>query len=221
LNTLASPPVSPLLDQLFALAAAQSPFDGIDQSQLTPSDIQALMTSKTRYIELYTHLRHAALPVSRETGKLLYMLARSSRARAIVEFGTSIGISTLHLAAALRDNGGGQLITAEFEPSKITAARRHLSEAGLADLVDVREGDALATFATGLPSEVDLLLLDGAKAIYRDVLQLVEPRLHPGSIIVADNADRSPDYLEYLRMSGNRYFTLPFTTDVELTIFTG
>lgn len=51
------------------------------------------------------------LAVSRETGTLLYMMARSSRTRTIVEFGTSFGISTLHLAVALRDNGGGRLIT--------------------------------------------------------------------------------------------------------------
>jgi|SRR5580658_2797152 hypothetical protein len=50
---------------------------------------------------------------------LLYMLARSYGARIVVEFGTSFGVSTLHLAAALRDNGGGRLITSEFEPSKV------------------------------------------------------------------------------------------------------
>lgn len=67
------------------------------------------------------------LPVSREAGKLLYMLARSSGARTIVEFGTSFGISTLHLAAALRDNGGGRLITSEFHPAKVARAREHLT----------------------------------------------------------------------------------------------
>src|SRR3546814_1532991 len=54
------------------------------------------------------------------------MLARSAKARTIVEFGTSFGISTLHLAAALWDNGGGRLITSEFEPSKVVRAREHL-----------------------------------------------------------------------------------------------
>ena len=81
------------------------------------------------------------LPVSRATGALLYMLARSCRARSIVEFGTSFGISTLHLAAALRDNGGGRLITTEFEPSKIARARANLMEGGVMDLVEIRAGD--------------------------------------------------------------------------------
>jgi predicted O-methyltransferase YrrM len=62
------------------------------------------MQSKTSTY-LYERLKDFPLAVSRETGALLYMLARSCNARTIVEFGTSFGISTLHLAAALRDNG--------------------------------------------------------------------------------------------------------------------
>jgi predicted O-methyltransferase YrrM len=81
------------------------------------------MRSKTEYLDFYGRLKDFPLAVSRETGALLYMLARSSGARTIVEFGTSFAISTLHLAAALRDNGGGRLITSEFEPSKVARAR--------------------------------------------------------------------------------------------------
>jgi predicted O-methyltransferase YrrM len=81
---------------------------------------------------------------------LLFQLsesARFARARNIVEFGTSCGISTLHLAAALRDNGGGRLIRSEFERSKVARARKNLAAGGLSDLVEVREGDALETLA--------------------------------------------------------------------------
>src|SRR5205085_1749915 len=94
------------------------------------------------------------LPVSRETGLLLYMLARSCRARTVVEFGTSFGISTLYLAAALRDNGGGHLITSEFEPSKVARARHNLAVGGLIDLVEIREGDALQTLSIDLPDTI-------------------------------------------------------------------
>src|SRR5204862_103044 len=128
-----------------------------------------LMRSKDDYRALYAEVKDFALPVSRETGRLLYMLARATRATAIVEFGTSFGLSTLHLAAALRDNGGGRLITSEFEPSKIARAKANLAAGGLADLVEFREGDALATLATDLPEHVDLLLLDGAKSLYGDI----------------------------------------------------
>ncbi|MGY3240350.1 putative O-methyltransferase YrrM [Bradyrhizobium sp. USDA 4448] len=177
-----------------------------------------MMRSKTDYRDLYARLKDAPLAVSRETAQLLYMLARSSRARAIVEFGTSFGISTLHLAAGLRDNGGGRLITSEFEPSKAARARENLSAGGLIDLVEIREGDALKTLSADLPERIDLVLLDGAKALYPEILDLVEDRLNPGAIIVADNADFSPDYLARVRASDSGYMSTPFAEDVELSV---
>jgi len=159
--------------------------------------------------------------LSRSTGTLLYLLARSTGAHHVVEFGTSFGISTLHLAAALRDNGGGRLITSEFEPGKVARAREHLAQGGLDDLVEVREGDALHTLASGLPDAIDLLLLDGAKALYADVLALVETRLRPGALIVADNADFSPDYLARVRAPGSGYLSVPFGGDVEVSMRLG
>ena len=158
------------------------------------------------------------LTVSRETGRLLYMLARSIGARNIVEFGTSFGISTLHLAAALRDNGGGRLITSEFEPSKVARAREHLTEGGVIDLVEIRQGDALQTLRVDLPDTIDLLLLDGAKALYPDILSRVESRLRPGAFVVADNADDSPDYLAHVRAPASGYMSMPFGEDVELSM---
>jgi predicted O-methyltransferase YrrM len=145
------------------------------------------------------------------------MYARMTKARSVVEFGTSFGVSTLHLAAALRDNGGGALISAEFEPSKVAAARRNIESAGLSDLVEVREGDALETLADGLPESIDLVLLDGAKALYPGVLALLEPRLHAGSVLVADNADWSPEYLEIVR-SGGRYVSQALHEDLEVSV---
>jgi len=149
------------------------------------------------------------------------MLARSSGARTIVEFGTSFGISTLHLAAALRDNGGGRLITSEFEPSKVERARANLKAGGLIELVEIREGDALQTLNAGLPDTIDLLLLDGAKALYPEILSLVESRLRPGAFIVADNADDSPDYLTLMRAPASGYISVPFGEDVELSMRIG
>ncbi|MFP3787157.1 O-methyltransferase, partial [Burkholderia sp. SIMBA_024] len=78
-------------------------------------------------------------------------------------------------------------------------AQAHLEAAGLADLVEIRQGDALQTLRGGLPGEIDLVLLDGAKALYPQVLALLESRLHAGSWIVADNADFSPEYLQWVR----------------------
>ncbi|MBU9184412.1 class I SAM-dependent methyltransferase [Burkholderia multivorans] len=214
-TTLTTAPLAPLLDSLFAQAQADGSHAVLNISR---DERERLMRSKTEYRSLYGRLKDLWLPVSRETGVLLYQLARSTNARHIVEFGTSFGLSTLYLAAALRDNGGGRLIGSEFEPSKVAKARAHLAAGGVADLVEIREGDALQTLAGDLPESIDLLLLDGAKALYNDVLDLVESRLRAGALIVADNADYCPDYLARVRDSHNGYLSVPFGADVELSM---
>lgn len=217
MSTLTTNPLAPLLARLFQEARALSPAAAPAMADLSSSDLERLRQSKTGYLELYARLKNVPLPVSPETGRLLYMLARSCRAKTIVEFGTSFGISTLHLAAALRDNGGGRLITSEFEPTKVARARNNLTEGGLIDLVEIREGDALQTLGRDLPETIDLLLLDGAKALYPEILGLVESRLRPGALIVADNADDSPDYLRQVRDPAGFYLSVPFAEDVELS----
>jgi len=217
MNSLTQPHLAQLLDRLFSEADATSPADSPALADVTSEARQQLMRSKTEYLAYYGRMKDFALPVSRDTGLLLYMLARGGRARSIVEFGTSFGISTLHLAAALRDNGGGQLITTEFEPSKVLRARANLEAGGLSDLVEIREGDALLTLASDLPEHIDILLLDGAKALYPEILALLEPRLRSGAFVLADNADYSPDYLAYVREPANGYLNLPFDGDVELS----
>jgi predicted O-methyltransferase YrrM len=221
MTTLTTIPLAPLLDRLFEEADAVSPATDPAVADLSPEEHSRLMQSKTDYRDFYGRLKDLPLAVSRETGALLYMLARGCGARTIVEFGTSFGISTLHLAAALRDNGGGSLITSEFEPSKVTRARDNLTAGGLIDLVEIREGDALQTLSTGLPETIDLLLLDGAKALYPEILSLVERRLRPGAFIVADNADYSPGYLARVRSPANGYMSTPFGEDVELSMRIG
>ncbi|RUR70353.1 O-methyltransferase [Variovorax guangxiensis] len=218
MTTLTNKPLAPLLERLFAEAAEASPAMSAAVAGLSDEERSKLMRSKTGYIDLYARLKDVPLPVSRETGLLLYMLARSGGARNIVEFGTSFGISTLHLAAALRDNGGGRVVTTEFEPSKLARARRNLEAGGLADLVEIREGDALRTLAADLPGSIDLLLLDGAKALYPEILALVESRLRPGAFVVADNADYCPEYLAHVRSPASGYMSTPFGDDVELSM---
>jgi predicted O-methyltransferase YrrM len=221
MTTLTTTPLAPLLDRLFEEADAASPAASPAVADLSPEEHSRLMRSKTDYREFYGRLKDLPLAVSRATGALLYMLARGCGARTIVEFGTSFGISTLHLAAALRDNGGGQLLTSEFEPSKVARARANLTAGGLLDLVEIREGDALQTLRVDLPETIDLLLLDGAKALYPEILSLVENRLRPGAFIVADNADYSPDYLAHVRTPANGYMSTPFGEDVELSMRIG
>src|SRR5271163_3710782 len=210
MTTLTTTPLAPLLERLFEEADASQAELETAAADLSDDEQARMLRSKTDYGDLYRRLKNLPLAVSRETGALLYMLARGSGARTIVEFGTSFGISTLHLAAALRDNGGGHLITSEFEPSKAARARHNLTAGGLIDLVEIREGDALQTLSIDLPETIDLLLLDGAKGLYPDILSLVESRLRPGALIVADNADYSPDYLAQVRPPTKGYMSTPF-----------
>ena len=156
---------------------------------------------------------HAAhfLAVSKAYGRFLYAIARTRRATRIVEFGTSMGLSTIYLAAALRDNGGGRLIGSELEPTKVARARANLDAAGLADLVEIREGDALETLKD-VGGEVDVLLIDGAWSLYLPVLKLIEPRLAPGATVLGENAF-AQDYLDYVRNPANGYLSQPLAVD--------
>jgi len=221
MTTLSSAPVAPLLARLFAEADANSPAHSPLFAGVTSEERGRMMRSRTDYRDFYAQLSEFALPVSRDVGSLLYMLARATNARAVVEFGTSFGLSTIHLAAALRDNGGGRLITSEFEPGKLATAKANLAEGGLADLVEFREGDALETLAVDLPETIDLVLLDGAKALYSDILDRLESRLRPGAILIADNADYCPEYLDRVGDIANGYMSMPFSDEVELSIRLG
>jgi predicted O-methyltransferase YrrM len=126
----------------------------------------------------------APLSITPEVGELLYILTLARRAGTIVEFGASLGFSTIHLAAAARDLGGARVITTELEPEKAEIARRNLAAAGLDDLVDLREGDALETLRD--LDSVDLLFLDGWNNLYLPVLDLLEPVLSSGALVIAD-----------------------------------
>lgn len=222
MTTFTTSPAAPLLRRLFAEAEAVNPATSPSVADywngLSSADKARLLQSRTDYVDFYARMKDVPLAISRETGDLLYMLTRSSRATSIVEFGTSFGLSTICLAAGLRDNGGGRLITSEFEPSKVDLAKANLMEAGLADLVEFREGDALDTLSRDLPASVDLLLLDGAKSLYADILDLVAPRLRPGALVVADNADFCPAYLERIRAVDSGYLSVAFADDIEVSV---
>jgi predicted O-methyltransferase YrrM len=224
MTTLTTAPLAPLLDRMFAEAEAPaSPQVRAALAQLTPEERRRLSasTDEADYRKFYGLARDDYLAVSRDTARLLYMLVRAASARSIVEFGTSFGVSTLHLAAGLRDNGGGRIITTEFEPSKAERAEENFAAGGLADLIELRQGDALQTLARDLPGQIDLVLLDGAKGLYPAVLALVEEHLKPGALVIADNADRSPDYLRRVRSAADGYTSVPFAEDVELSMRTG
>jgi predicted O-methyltransferase YrrM len=153
------------------------------------------------------------MPISAQGGRLLYNLIRAIRPANVVEFGTSFGVSTLHLAAAVRDNGFGHVVTTELSAAKAVAARQTFAEAGLEDLITVLLGDARETLAGDDP--VDFVLLDGWKDLCLPVLRLLEPRLAPGTLVVADDVDLPSlrPYLDHVRDSRNGYQSVIFPVE--------
>jgi predicted O-methyltransferase YrrM len=132
------------------------------------------------------------LPIEAGQGELLYLMALAARPKCVVEYGTSFGVSTIYLAAALRDAGcGGRVIGTELVPEKVLAARANLEAAGLAAQVEIREGDARETLRD-FDRPIDMLLLDGWPILAGEILALVEPRLAEGALILADNVGQFP-----------------------------
>jgi predicted O-methyltransferase YrrM len=137
-----------------------------------------------------------------------YLLLRALGARQIIEFGTSYGISTIYLALAVRDNGGGRVVGTEMVASKAARAREHLREAGLSEFVEVRDGNALETLRD-LEGPVDFLLNDGFPQYALEVLKLCAPKLRAGAVVFADNVGMfkgdHADYLAYVRDPRNGF----------------
>ena len=136
---------------------------------------------------------------------------RAVRPSTIVEFGMSLGISAIHLASAVRDNGSGRIVTTELSGAKVAAAKKTFAETGLDDLITVLEGDALTTLAD-IEGPIEFVLLDGWKELYLPVIKLLEPRLSPGALIVADNTsmDDTRPYLDHVHDPGNSYVNVNF-----------
>lgn len=200
-------------------------------SEAAQSDPQIIAKARTEGEKLghftdraVSHLlQNAFLAVDEPTAKLLYGLVRARRPQLVVEFGTSFGVSALHIGAALLDAGAGRLITTELEPEKVRRARQNLDAAGVGEVIEIRQGDALETLAADR-EPIDFLFLDGWKDLYLPVLQLLEPRLAQGAVIVADDLDILPDalrgYLAYVREPRNGYHTveIPIGDKLELSI---
>jgi predicted O-methyltransferase YrrM len=205
-NTLQEPRVAAALDRMFA-AAAQ------DEAASRRADLAADFADMTAQ-EKADAAAEIYMPVSAAGGRLLYALVRAVKPAAVVEFGTSFGISTLHLAAAVRDNDTGRVITTELSAAKARAARETFAATGLDDVITLLEGDARETLA-GLGVSPGLVLLDGWKDLCLPVLHLLEPRLAPGTLVVADDTglDSLQPYLKYVRAPGSGYENIAFPVE--------
>lgn len=157
-----------------------------------------------------------------DQGDLIYLLCRGLGAKRVVDFATSIGMSAIYFAAAVRDNGGGLVIGSEFVPAKVEVARRNLTDAGLAEYADIRTGDARETLRN-LGEPIDFALIDGwpvaeGPSLARQVIEIIAPQLRVGGYVLNDNAE--PDFLEYIRDPANGFIsiTLPIKRGTELAL---
>ncbi len=167
--------------------------------------------------------RDKYISLEREQGNLLYLLARSLGAKRAAEFGTSFGVSTIYLAAAMRDNGGGLVLGSEIEPSKAEVARANLTEAGLAEFAEIRVGDARETLADP-GGALDLVLIDGFPNLNLTMLQLLAPHIRLGGMALADNVGSFPiemaAYVAWAQDPANGFAstTLPLRGGSELSL---
>lgn len=202
--TLSDPRVETALNRMYAESNAQFATlrdGGTDFSRL---DSVSAQERADAFSEFY-------LPVTPDAGRLLYSLVRASTPATVVEFGMSLGISAIHLASAVRDNGSGRVVTTELSAAKVARAKQTFAETGLDDVITVLEGDALETLKT-LDGPIDFVLLDGWKDLYIPVLELIEPRISAGALVVADNTSMPglAPYLDYVRDAANGYVSVSF-----------
>jgi predicted O-methyltransferase YrrM len=184
-TSLEDPQVKSVLDRLHKAAT----FEEIPRIvSALPAAARAFVAGGTQAVEAAL-FRSSYIAISREQGRFMYVAARAAEAKQIVEFGTSYGISTLYLAAAARDNGGGRVIGSELEGHKWRGARDNLAEAGLAEHAEIRLGDARTTLVD-VAAPVDFVLLDGWKDLNLPILELLIPKLRKGSIVLADDIYR-------------------------------
>jgi predicted O-methyltransferase YrrM len=117
-----------------------------------------------------------------ETGRFLAVLC-STLDPVVLEVGTAIGYSTLHMAEQLRE---GRVITLELRSDRAAQARDFFDRAGVGERVELIEGDALETIA-GVPGPIDLLFVDAAKDLYERYIELALPKLSERALLVVDN----------------------------------
>jgi len=214
------PPIDGMLARLYAQNAAQMASMG----EYFAARAAEGAVDWSRFDErTNTFLRDKLVALDRDKAEFCYHVCRALRARRVVEAGTSFGVSTIFLAAAVRDNGGGTVIATEYEPGKAAIARRHFAEAGLESFIDLREGDLRQTLVD-VGGSIDFMLADIWTPMALPALTLVHPRLRDGAVVIADNTtqfrEAYADYFAFVNdpRNGLRTMTLPFEGGLEFTV---
>jgi predicted O-methyltransferase YrrM len=219
----------PLLERLLAKlheesdAQTQAIREHYDERNVAADRPPAEQAARTK-----AFLRDKLYALDRDKAEFCYQICRAIDARRIVEIGTSYGVSTLYLAAAVRDNvraadGGGVVIGTEYEPEKARAARSHFEQAGLSGFIDLREGDLRETLHR-IDGRVDFMLVDIWIPMARPALELVARHLRPGATVVCDKTEQNraayADYFAFINdpVQHFRTMTLPFKGGLEMSV---
>jgi predicted O-methyltransferase YrrM len=225
-------PIDGLLDRLYAQNVAQN--DALE-TYFTARAAEGSLDWNQFDERTNEFLRDKLIALDRAKAEFCYHVCRALQAHRVVEAGTSFGVSTLFLAAAVRDNRRQELqrlndhghssvvIGTESEPEKAKMARGHFAEAGLADLIDLREGDLRETLVD-IEGPVDFMLIDIWTPMARPALSLIAPHLREGAVVICDNTlqfrEAYGEYFDFVQdpRSGLRTMTLPFEGGLEFTV---
>jgi predicted O-methyltransferase YrrM len=219
LSVIRDPKLESLLTDLHARSDAQI-------AEMKAYDAERAKSTQPADVAIKAFRRDKLVALDRDKAEFCYQLCRASQARRIVEAGTSWGVSTLYLAAALRDTieaagGTGEVIGTEYEPDKANAARAHFEQAGLSSLIDLREGDLCETLKN-IGGPVDFVLVDIWISMARPALEMVTPYLRRGAIVICDNTRHHrrayADYFAFLDANGFSTMTLPFAGGLEMSV---
>jgi len=220
MSMLNDPKLEALLDALHAQSKGQ---DGAIDTYFTRRIKEGTLSWDGMDGETTTFFSDKMVALEKDKAEFCYALCRALGAKRIVECGTSFGVSTLYLAAAIRDNGGGQVIATEWEAAKARVARRNFAAAGLSQFIDLREGDLADTLKV-IDGPVDFVLLDiWAEAVMPAILNIA-PHLRPGAVVIADNTESArrgyEAYFGFIADPKNRLktLTLPFPGGLEMTV---
>ena len=220
MSLLNDPKLEALLDALYAQSNSQT--DAIDV-YFRRRIKEGTLSWDGFDEETHIFFRDKMVALEKDKAEYCYALCRALGAKRVVECGTSYGVSTLYLAAAVRDNGGGTVIATEYEPSKAQIARRNFDAAGLSSYIDLREGDLKDTLKT-IDGPVDFVLLDIWTEAVVPAMTNIAPHLRQGAIVIADNtvsARRGYEaYFAFIADPKNHLvtMTLPFKGGLEMTL---
>ncbi|AGT14073.1 O-methyltransferase [Mycobacterium phage Papyrus] len=147
------------------------------------------------------------IAVSVQQAKFLELLARTAKAKNVLEIGTLAGYSTIALARAVGEDG--YVTTVEYEPRHAKVAHVNLYHAGIHHRTSVLVGDAHDILPKLEPNSFDFIFIDADKesneAYFKyayglgteDVTVVVDNVIRDGRVLDPSRPDKR-EFIEFL-----------------------